>query len=194
MDFSFGFNDFRIDAVIVKLVSVWNENSGNKMGRTTLQKLCYFAKAIDVPLGYRFRVHQYGPYSRELYEHIDDMVSYGLLNDEHAINEQKPDTSSYSIGEYAADLLDTYKDEVSKQEDKIIFLINYFKSMPITKLELYSTTHYYYAANKGFYRDINEDELLLKTIEKVLEVKKDKFSRDEVHDAYCTLLKTPQFS
>jgi len=43
-----------------------------------------------------------------------------------------------------------YKDELSKTEDKILFLVEHFKDKPLRDLELFSTTHYYYAANKGF--------------------------------------------
>ena len=36
-------------------------------GKTSIQKIVYFLQSgLDVPLGYRFKMHYYGPYSEEL--------------------------------------------------------------------------------------------------------------------------------
>jgi len=194
MFFFFGFDDFKKDAVIIKLISEWNEKSKKPLGRTTIQKLCYFAEAVGVPLGYKFSVYQYGPYSQELYAHIDDIVSSGLVDDEYSVKKQKTDNSSYIACEKAKDLLALYSEVLSEAEDKIHFLVEYFKDMTPRKLELLSTTHYYYTANKGFYQGLDGDDLRDLTIEKVVEAKKDKFEQREIKAAYCSLIKTPQFN
>ncbi|MCL2768283.1 MAG: hypothetical protein FWE49_06130 [Synergistaceae bacterium] len=194
MFFFFGFDDFKKDAVIIKLISEWNEKSKKPLGRTTIQKLCYFAEAIGVPLGYKFSVYQYGPYSQELYTHIDDMVSSGLVDDEYSVKKQKTEFSSYLASEKARDLLILYCEVLRETEDKISFLVEYFKDKNPQKLELLSTTHYYYAANKGFYKGLSEDDLRSLTIRKVIEAKKDRFKQHEINEAYNSLIKTPQFN
>jgi hypothetical protein len=194
MFFFFGFDDFKKDAIIIKLISEWNEKSKKPLGRTTIQKLCYFAEAVGVPLGYKFSVYQYGPYSQELYTHIDDLVSSGLVNDKYSVKKQKTEISSYSASEIAIDLLASYRDVLSKAEDKIHFLVEYFKDKTPRELELFSTTHYYYVANKGFYQGLDEDGLRKLTIKKVVEAKKDKFKQREINEAYCSLIKIPQFN
>jgi len=191
--FFFSFDDSSRDAIIIKLISEWNNKSKKPLGRTTIQKLCYFAEAVGVPLGYNFTVYQYGPYSQELYAHIDDMVSFDLINDMHSVNEKKTDSSSYSASEAAIYLLTSNEDVLSKTNEMILFLVEYFKNMTPRDLELYSTTHYYYAANKGFYQSLGEDDLRDLTIRNVVAAKKDKFKRHEIFETYCSLLKIPQF-
>ena len=193
MSFRFDFDDIYKDAIIIKLISEWNANSKQQVDRTTIQKLCYFAEAVDVPLGYKFSVYKHGPYSQELNEHIDDMVCTDLVTDKNSENELKTTTSSYSASEDAIELLVMYKDELSKTEDKILFLVEYFKDKPLRDLELFSTTHYYYAANKGFFQALDENGIRDRTIKKVVEAKKGEFEHSEVLKAYLALVETPQF-
>ena len=195
MFFFYDFNDTYKDALIVKLVCDWNESSTVPLGRTLIQKLCYFAEAVGVPLGYAFSVYQYGPYSQELYAHIDDMVSAGLVYDRNAANRQKAGTSAYAAGEAAAYLLDLHKDALCKDaEAKIRFVVEHFRQKTPRQLELLSTTHYYYAANKSFHRGADEISLKDSTIMNVAEAKKRKFDRSEIEEAYRLIRDTPQLN
>ena len=177
------------DAIIIKLVSLWNEKVKIRPERTTIQKLCYFAEAIGVPLGYKFSVYKYGPYSQELFEKIDDMVMYGLLADECSENRQKDSASQYSITESSQEILATYSELLNTYEDNINSLVDCFKDMQLRELELVSTIHYYYTANNGYYRGIEKDYLKKLTIEKVVKAKKDRFKKKEIDNAYFELEK-----
>ena len=189
----FASDDTYKDAIILNLISEWTKKSEIPLGRTIIQKLCYFAEAIDIPLGYRFSVYQYGPYSQELYMHIDDMVINGLINDENMSNKLKAGTSVYSLSESAKHLLEVSSEKLEKIKDSVSFLIDYLKKYSPRDLELMSTTHYYYTANKNYYGELDDAELKALTIRRVIEAKKDKFSQFEIDNAYLLLKSTAQF-
>jgi len=175
-------------AVILKLIEEWTAHSKYPLGRTIIQKLCYFAQAIDIPLGYRFSVYQYGPYSQELYNHIDDMVMSGLIKDENisTVDGSKTGTSSYALGEP-----DYYLPKCqileSETKDKIKQMVSFFKENSPNELELLSTTHYYYIANKNYYKEIDDGTLKSFTLKSVVNAKKDKFSISEIDMAYLSI-------
>jgi len=181
-------DDLNKDAIIVKLISEWCEKTASHPGRTLIQKLCYFAEAVGVPLGYKFVVYQYGPYSQDLYDHIDDMIVYGFLCDEHSENDKKSKTSSYSTTALAKELLTSRKDLVSMYDEKLHSLVESLKSMQLHELELFSTIHYYYTANRGYYHAMNDDGLKRLTIDKVAKAKRDRFEQSEIDEAYNAFL------
>src|SRR5699024_6076718 len=49
-------------------------------GKVGFQKLVYFSQEAGVPLGYRFGIHLYGPYSPTLDNDIQSMEMEGILN------------------------------------------------------------------------------------------------------------------
>jgi len=187
MYFFVGSDDFKIKTLIIKLISEWNEKSEYQIGRPAIQKICYFAEAIDVPLGYKFSVYKYGPYSQDLFDHIDDMVMYGLLTDDGSSTDPKKRVSLYSITDIAEDLLITYKDFVNTYDEKLRYIVDYFKDMSLRDLELFSTIHYYHAANINYYRGIDKDKLKELTISNAITAKKDRFKKNEIDSAYFEL-------
>jgi uncharacterized protein YwgA len=58
------FADKIADALLAYLIKSFNEAGDRTLGRTILQKLCYFAKASGVPLPFRFEIYHYGPFSQ----------------------------------------------------------------------------------------------------------------------------------
>jgi hypothetical protein len=38
-----------------------------QLGRTAIQKILYFLQALNVPMRYRFDVHDHGPFARRLW-------------------------------------------------------------------------------------------------------------------------------
>jgi len=186
-----GSNDFKKSAIILKLVSEWNKKSNYKMSRITIQKMCYFAEAVSVPLGYRFSVFKYGPYSQDLFDQIDDMIMYGLLSEENKDNGNKDNVSLFSTTDLANDLLASYDDFLCLYDDKINFLTNYFKDMSLRDLELFSTIHYYHTATNGYYNGLDKDELRELTINYVINAVKDKFIKKEISNAYFKMEELP---
>ena len=54
------------DALLAYLISQYTERSSTPLGDATLQRLCYFAEAVGVPLSFRFERCHYGPFSVDL--------------------------------------------------------------------------------------------------------------------------------
>ena len=190
MFYFIGTDDFKKSALISKLVSLWYEKTRNHMGRTTIQKLCYFSESIGVPLSYKFSVYKYGPYSQELFEQIDDMVIYGFLIDKHSESDHQDKISLYSITELAEELLTSYNDFLTTYEERLCLLVEYFKDMTLRELELLSTMHYYYTANNGYYRGVDKEEIKKLTIDRVIKAKKDEFEKNEIDNAYYKIVET----
>src|ERR1700688_2767231 len=63
-------------AAIVELV----QNTHARLGKTQVQKLVYFAQQSGVPLGYKYEIYHYGPYSFELSHDLGSLDSLGVLN------------------------------------------------------------------------------------------------------------------
>ncbi len=51
------------------------------LGRTAVQKLVYFAKALGVPAPCSFEIHTYGPYSYAVTFSVDSMLADDVLKD-----------------------------------------------------------------------------------------------------------------
>src|SRR5580698_6874040 len=68
-------NELRI-AAIVALV----QSAPARLGKTQLQKLVYFAQDCGVPLGYKYELYHYGPYSFDLSHDLGSLDSLGVLD------------------------------------------------------------------------------------------------------------------
>ena len=69
-----------MDARYAVLIAVGEEGSGGLIGRTLLQKKLYFASLlVDEDLG--FRPYYYGPYSQEIANATDSLVSNRFLKE-----------------------------------------------------------------------------------------------------------------
>jgi uncharacterized protein YwgA len=69
-----------MNAYDLVLAVLANEPNGRMLGRTSLQKKVFFLKEmISAPI--RFFPHHYGPYSREIAEAVDSLVSAGILKE-----------------------------------------------------------------------------------------------------------------
>jgi uncharacterized protein YwgA len=172
------------DAVVAYVVKKWNEKSNIPLGRTIIQKICYFIKSMGVPLEYTFDMHHYGPYSQTLYFRMDDMVADNIVIDNKSYGIGKAEKSEYKPGENNDELIDMYSDKLGEftwAADKVIDL---FCQSNHTTLELLSTIHFLHASLTNFYgKSPEKDEV----VRKVNEVKKEKFSIEEITKAYDTL-------
>jgi len=69
------------NALVACLIKQYKDESRRPLGRTILQKLCYFAKASGVPLPFRFEIYHYGPFSQEIFDRTEDLLSDGVIED-----------------------------------------------------------------------------------------------------------------
>src|SRR4030042_4850313 len=69
----------------------WLVSRLQDVGKIQLQKLAYFLQeSYEIPLGYTFRMHHYGPYSRDL---DNDLLKLSLMG----FVDVRPDVSGYGF-------------------------------------------------------------------------------------------------
>jgi len=151
-----------------------------RLGRTTLQKLCYLAKARGVPFSLNFDINHYGPFSVQLFSITDDLIADGVISDRQiGIAEFQ-----YIPGPSCNALLKKQKLLLSKQEPRLNGVVRFFQGMPHQELELLTSIHYIYCSQKLF-RSPKEKAV----INTVFGIKKGKFSRDVIKSRFLALNK-----
>ena len=119
-------------AVLHQLVS----QSGD-VGKIKLQKLAYFLQeSCGIPLGYTFRMHHYGPYSREL---DNDLLKLRLMK----FVDIQPDSSGY--GFHVTPLCDAepgWATALAPYQGRIEDALAKLGDLPAYLLEVYATVHY----------------------------------------------------
>jgi uncharacterized protein len=122
----------RVDAIVSLVQAV--QNKTDQLGKIQLQKLVYFLQETGVPLGYKFEIYHYGPYSFELSDQMSSLDSLGVLS----INS---DPSGYGfnikVGTHGA----KYKID-KKYSPKVEYIAKAFGSETPAKLEVKSTAHF----------------------------------------------------
>lgn len=122
------------DAVIARIV----HSLPGGIGRTALMKLLYFLQVIKgVPLGYNYRLYNYGPFDSEVLEDIDLASRKGILKSEVF---QYPGGYGYSIT--AAEKAGAESLKAEEYEDHIDWVIEKFGHRSASDLEMVSTIIY----------------------------------------------------
>jgi len=113
------------------------KQKGITVGHTLLQKLFYFLQhGRDIDLGYRYRLHHFGPYCKELWADLN------YLEDVNALSVKgSPSGFGYNIFPEAKieTLLELVNDEI---KEEISELLNFLSHRPVRELECLATTHY----------------------------------------------------
>jgi len=179
-DFSFE------DAIVAYIVKYWKLLSNQELGRTVMQKLCYFLKAKGIPINYAFEIYHYGPYCQELYFRLDELVAEKIIADQS----DTPKKSNYVPGEKSNDILNTYNKSLAPYINEINEIIELLANYGPVELELLATVHYIQTSYSKFYKKVLSKDFV---VSKVLEIKKEKFSQGEISGAYDSLQKNGLF-
>lgn len=171
------------DAIIAYVVKKWNEKSQKPLGRTLMQKICYFLKTQGVPINYDFDIYQYGPYSQELYFRLNDLIVDGIINDQS----DDPSHSEYVTGETFDELIKKFSTNLEKYSQQIDELIEIFKDKTPSLMEMLATIHYIHTALERYYRSTPKKEAV---VDKVYAIKSNKFRREEIIEGYDFLSRT----
>jgi len=106
-------------------------------GKVKLQKATYFLQeAMNVPLGYDFVMHYYGPYSFELDNTLEEMQGRDIL---------KVTVRLYPTGkdyEFSPGKNEQGMEFPSGYKAKVERVTNFFKSLNAQKMELCATIHF----------------------------------------------------
>ena len=165
-------------AVVAYLVSKYNDVNQVTLGRTTLQKLCYLSKAQGVPLSLSFDIHHYGPFSVDLFRVTDELIADKIIEDRI----DDPAQSAYAAGARCISLLRQQRRKFRNHERTLDRIVNLFRGMSASKLELITTTHYIYCSQKVFKTPIRKQ-----VVDSVFKIKKRKFSRQEISETFQAL-------
>lgn len=133
-------SNHRDDALLAYLIKSWFEKNRMGMGRTLVQKLCYFLKARSVPLRFEFEIYHYGPYSQELFFEMDNLVADEVVLDQST----NPGHSEYVPGPASEFLMDSFAPHLKEHRSGVDDVVQLFAGAKPAIMELLSTIHYQY--------------------------------------------------
>jgi len=162
------------------LIKSYTEVSNKTLGRTILQKLCYFAKASEVPLPFRFEIYHYGPFSQEIFDRTEALLLDEVIVDRSIDRGQ----SNFVPGPKVNSLLSRFDETVRQHEAKLQRITTMFSRLDPSYMELVSTIHYIHSSHRDWFKAIPSKEAVVAS---VLQVKGSKFTRPTVEKAYDIL-------
>jgi len=171
-------------ALVVKEAGQELETSGEGyLGRTALQKILYFLEVFDVPVGYQFDVHHYGPFCSQILSDVEWMTATEAIEDKST----SPDKySNYRIGKKGEEVISAFNDELKPYRRTIRDIVSALLPGTPESLELLSTLHYSYRElSVSLERAPRRSEL----IERFLEFKPERFEDEEINEAIDCLKK-----
>jgi uncharacterized protein len=169
------------DALLSFLIKSYTEVSNRTLGRTILQKLCYFAKASGVPLPFRFEIYHYGPFSQEIFYRTEDLLLDGVIEDRSST----PGQSNFVPGPNLDSFLNRFGDAILQHELNLRRVATMFSRLDPSQMELVSTIHYIHSSHCEWFKEAPRKEVVVAS---VLQVKGDKFASQVVERAYDILL------
>jgi len=172
--------DGATEALLAYLIKSYKDVSGRTLGRTILQKLCYFAKASGVPLPFRFEIYHYGPFSQEIFDRVENLFLDGVIEDRSG----DPGQSNYVPGPNFEPFLNLFAEVISNHEANLQRVATMFSRLDPSQMELVSTIHYMHSSHREWFKEVPSKEVVVTS---VLQVKGHKFSRDTVEKAYDIL-------
>jgi O-acetyl-ADP-ribose deacetylase (regulator of RNase III) len=124
-------------ALVKILDEIGSERHHYPIGRTSFQKIAYFATESGIPTGLSYRRDSYGPYAPELKILVTRLVNNGLIREERLgrMFAVKP-------GPTFRDAWDAYQCDLVKWNDTINALADLFMRMRTHQAELAATVHF----------------------------------------------------
>ncbi len=174
------FADKVADALLAYLIKSYTERSNKNLGRTILQKLCYFAKASGVPLPFRFEIYHYGPFSQEIFYRTEDLLLDGVIEDRSST----PGQSNFVPGPNVDSFLNRFGEAISQHETNLQRVATMFSRLDPSQMELISTIHYIHSSYTQWFKEVPSKESVVAS---VFELKGHKFTRKVVERAYDIL-------
>jgi uncharacterized protein YwgA/O-acetyl-ADP-ribose deacetylase (regulator of RNase III) len=107
------------------------------VGRTTFQKIAYFATQCGVPTGLRYQRGSYGPYAPELKKRITALVNNGLVHEERFGR-----MFAVHVGHTFEDARNAYRDQIEKWRLTIDKVADLFMRMRTDQAEIAATVHF----------------------------------------------------
>lgn len=170
-------NDLR-SAYVTEVVKSFNSlRPSGYLGRTALQKLVYFCKAVGVPIPCSFEIYNFGPYSEEVTRSATALLADEALQDLSYTGAY----SSYAVGTNANEFSKEFLDEAARHRPRIDSIVQTLGPCSPATLELVATLHFVNARQKGILGTRPAEEPVF---EEFRSIKGNKFSEEDIHSWY----------
>jgi uncharacterized protein YwgA len=168
-------------AFLAVIVRSFEENHPKGyLGRTAIQKLAYFSKAMGVPIPCSFDIYTYGPYSDTVTFSMESLLADDVVVD----RSPKPEYSSYSLGENAAELLRAFDGETGPYTSAIDRVVKALGGFKPQELEVIATLHFIARRQRQIRR---KEPIKPDVISEFKTIKGDKFRHEEITVWYDAL-------
>ena len=124
-------------ALVAVLKEIEKGRYHHPVGRTSFQKIAYFATESGIPTGLTYQRGNYGPYAPELKGVITRLVNNGLIREERLGRMFAVKTGPTFLDAYRG-----YEEELSKWESQIELIADFFSRMNTSQAELAATVHF----------------------------------------------------
>ncbi len=158
------------------LAAFWIDVLDEIPGKKAFQKLVYFGQVLGLPFKNPYKMHYFGPYSELVAEELS------RAEDLHII-ENNGSSYKFLAGREMDMYIEHNYEDIKSNIEKLALLVEYFGDMRPLELELYATTHYIDNNQKLLYNEYNKEKI----INKIKEVKGEKFTLEEIELAYNQL-------
>jgi len=138
--------DHALTAMVIKEAHQASAQGGGFVGRTAVQKIMYFLKALDVPMKYKFRLHHYGPYSDDLRDDVDCLIADEVIRDE-STNRDK--FSKFVPSEQSEIPVGSYQSDFVKYKSVIQAVSQALAKLSPEQLEVLMTLDYLYRVERA---------------------------------------------
>ncbi len=162
--------------VIAKLV----EMSDGIEGKKVMQKLVYFLQERGVPLGFKYQLYFYGPYSHELTYAISDFEAFGILLVQPAAN----NATAYRVGPAANIFTNLNKIFLDRFQPILESVLDTFGKKTSSELELLATIDFIDKSLRGKEEKVNRGRVV-----ELTKKEKAKYSETAINNAYDELVK-----
>lgn len=165
-------------ALLAEVIRQASKQGGYRLGRTAVQKVMYFLKALGVPMRYVFDIHYYGPYCSAISSDLISLLADEIINDESAKEEVG---SRYAPASELDDLTSRFGAYLDGHNERIKSVLGLFATLPTQALELLATIDFFYRRER---MASTGDTLRQKVLSEVRRAKESKFTDEQIQEAY----------
>ena len=124
-------------AVVEILRKIEEEPFHWPVGRTTFQKIAYFATESGIPTGLKYQRGSFGPYAPELKQRITSLVNNGIIREE-----QRGRMFAIHVGDTFNDARKAYAEQIKQWNTAIDKIADLFMRMNTEQAEVAATVHF----------------------------------------------------
>jgi hypothetical protein len=132
---------------------------GQTLGRTAIMKLAYFLQVLkNVPLGYTFGLHTYGPFQSDVLDDLRYAEFFGAVK-ERTVSQAEGYRYEIRPGKRCAEVKEASKAWLQRHQDAVNWVVQEFGGLKAPDLELYSTIVFVDRDNRKQGRSVSLEEL-----------------------------------